>query len=193
MSLLSAEELMALVVRGVITNVPLDHINSSSIDITLGPKILRETVKHVHHYTREGEQIATRQLEHISYSMREPLKMREEDCENGINIYPGEFFLAHSEQEFYLPNDISASYVMKSSMARTGLNAATAGHADAGWKGSVLTLELMNVTRNHVIQLKRGDKIGQMLFFHHRMVPDDLSYAVRGRYNNDKTVQGAKS
>ena len=31
-----------------------------------------------------------------------------------------------------------------------------------------------------------------MIFFSHEEVPDTKSYAGRGRYNNDKTVSGAK-
>lgn len=180
-SLLSYNELLALVARGVITNVDLDWINSASIDITLGSKILVEKDKGVfNHYVRLSE--------------REPLKMLEFSLldDEWFELKPGQFILAQSQQVFNLPDDISCEFKLKSSGARIGLNHCLAGWCDAGWNGSVLTLELMNVTQNHDIWLKKGDKIGQMIFFHHTKVPEDRSYAARGRYNNDKTVSGVK-
>lgn len=180
--LLSYEELMALAARGVIRNVDTDMINASSIDITLGTKILREPYRPFDALPRPL----------VSLQARTPLIMEEYSCVDGFVLRPGDFILAQSEQEFNLPNDISAEYKLKSSMARIGINHALAGWCDAGWHGSVLTLELMNVSRHHDILLHAGDRIGQMIFFHHREVPKDRSYAARGRYNNDKTVEGAK-
>lgn len=179
MSLLSYDELLALAARGVIRNVELDYINSASIDITLGRKILVE---------RPGG--FNPKL--VSLRERQGLETMEVDCSEGFILEPGQFILAHSQQWFNLPNDISAEYKLKSSMARIGLNHALAGWCDAGWHGSSLTLELMNVTKNHSIELKYGDRIGQMIFFHHRKVPEDRSYAARGRYNNDQEVSGIK-
>lgn len=175
---MSWEELMALVVRGVITNVDPEYVNAASIDITLGPKVLREKV--------------LTDPRRISLAKREPLNMTEMDCTQGIVLRPGDFILAQSEQVFHLPDDISAEYKLKSSMARIGLNHCLAGWCDAGWNGSVLTLELQNITKNHFIELKRGDRIGQMIFFQHRKVPADRSYAARGRYNNDTETTGVK-
>lgn len=182
MSLLSYDELMALVARGVITGVDPDYVNATSIDITLGKKILREDWSGNY---QDG-------FKRISLSKREPLMMTEYDCTEGFLLEPGDFILAQSEQVFNLPNDISCEYKLKSSMARIGINHCLAGWCDAGWNGSVLTLEFMNMTTHHAIEVKAGDKIGQMIFFSHRMVPSDRSYAARGRYNNDKEVKGIK-
>ena len=52
-------------------------------------------------------------------------------------------------------------------MARIGLDHLNAGWCDAGWNGSVLTLELINLLKNHSIALHPGDAIGQMTFFAH--------------------------
>lgn len=176
--LLSYTQLLALAARGVITNIDPEFINAASIDITLGHKILREDIG---------------QPYKVVLGAREPLKMIEEDCTgNGYTLRPGEFILAQSQQTFNLPADISAEYKLKSSMARIGIDHCLAGWCDAGWNGSVLTLELKNVTRNHDILLRAGDRIGQMIFFQHEKVPDDRSYAARGRYNGDTTVIGAK-
>lgn len=183
MSLLSYNRLCELVSTKVITNVEKEQINSTSIDITLGNKILREEAL--------IGSAATRQI--VSLKDRDPLQMAEIYCDDApFFLYPGDFILAQSEQMFNLPNTISAEYKLKSSMARIGLEHMNAGWCDAGWNGSVLTLELKNMTRNHVIVLHAGVGIGQIVFFEHEAVPDDRSYAKRGRYNGDKSVQGIK-
>lgn len=179
--LLSYDELLALVARGVIQNVATHYINAASVDITLGAKILEEKVPDF------GP------VKPISLRDREPLPVVEQDCTDGYVLNPGEFILAQSEQWFNLPDDISAEYKLKSSMARIGLNHALAGWCDAGWHGSVLTLELTNTNQHHPITLRKGDRIGQMVFFNHRKVSSEVSYRYRGRYNNDKHTQGAKS
>ena len=179
--LLSYDELYALVARGVIKDVPLENINSASIDITLGDTFMVEDrMEHKVPYK-------------VNLRRREPLRMSKFKLEHGkFLLHPGQFILAQSKEVFNLPYDISAEYKLKSSMARIGLNHCLAGWCDAGWHGSVLTLELMNVTKNHVIELEAGDKIGQMIFFNHRPVPQERSYEARGRYNNDIETQGAK-
>lgn len=185
LSLLSYMELVELVDAGVLTNVTPEQINSSSIDLTLGPTILKEkhTVKgdrnHVYVLSlRNRDSLPTKEIR-ISY-------------DHPYVLAPGEFILAHSQQVFHLPSDISAEYKLKSSMARIGLEHLNAGWADAGWNGSVLTLELKNMTRRHAVELSPGDRIGQIVFFRHTAVPEDKHYGVRGRYNKDTTVSGCK-
>ena len=179
MSLLSYIELCELVEQGVITNVKPEAINAASIDIHLGPIMLVEA--------------GTRRV--INYRKREPMDFHEIDLRKkveGWGINPNEFVLAQSIEVFNLPNNISAQYQLKSSMARIGLDHAKAGWADAGWNGSVLTLELKNASRFHTIRLQHGDPIGQMVFFRHAEVPADRSYAARGRYNSDLTAKTIK-
>lgn len=175
--LLSYNKLCDLVSKKVITDVKKSQINASSIDITLGKKILVEDC---------------RLLRTVSLRKRNALKMQEVILEENMSMVlaPGQFILAHSEQIFNLPNNISAEYKLKSSMARIGLEHLTAGWCDAGWNGSVLTLELKNMSQSHYIELQPGDAIGQVVFFEHEAVPDDRSYAARGRYNGDKEVKG---
>lgn len=178
MSLLSYNDLVSLVNQGVITNVKPEMINSTSIDLTLGSDIMWESFEE----------------HHISIAGREPLMMKHYDLsKEAYGLSPGEFILAHSEQVFNLPNNISAEYKLKSSLARSGLEHLNAGWCDAGWNGSVLTLELKNMTQKHTLILKKGMPIGQIVFFSHLAVPNDRSYAARGRYNNDKTVHGIKA
>lgn len=65
-------------------------------------------------------------------------------------------------------------------------------NCDPGWNNSVLTLELKNCLQYHTIVLTPGDKIGQMIFFECDEVPEQSSYAQRGRYNSDKGVTKIK-
>lgn len=181
MTMLSYTELCELVEQGVIRGVRDGAINASSIDIHLGPVVLVET------WPPPADN-------YVSYRERQPLRMMVSDISmGGINLSPGDFILASSIETFHLPPDISAQYKLKSSMARIGLDHAMAGHCDAGWNNSVLTLELKNVTRYHAIHLQAGDPIGQMVFWRHTEVPAERSYAARGRYNGDMTVSGIKS
>lgn len=179
MTLLSHPELVELVKQGIITNVKPEQINAASIDLTLGDFVLLEDWP-LH------PKLPIRLRE------REKLSMAKMPTRAGFILDPGDFILTHTQQVFNLPGHISAEYKLKSSMARVGLNHCLAGWADAGWNGSVLTLELMNVTRHHKIEIKEGDAIGQMIFYRHTPVPADRSYAARGSYNNDKTAEGPR-
>lgn len=182
MTLLSYNELVDLVEQGIITNVEPDQINAASIDITLGNEVLFEIPgKHI----RRLESRKPINMVSVTLGEIDPLLTE-------FELQPAEFILAHSQQVFNLPNNISCEYKLKSSMARIGLNHLNAGWCDAGWFGSKLTLELVNTTRYHTIVLRPGDRIGQMVFFKHKPVPEDKSYAKRGRYNGDLSVQGVK-
>lgn len=181
MSLLSYNRLKVLVDRGVITNVDHDQINASSIDLTLGENVFVE---------REPSRVNSI----ISLRNRTPLFMSPWNLatDGPLILKAGDFILAQSAQVFNLPDNLSAEYKLKSSMARIGLEHLNAGWCDAGWNGSVLTLELKNMTRHHHILLHAGDRIGQIVFFEHDAVPADRSYAARGRYNGDTSVSGIK-
>lgn len=178
MTLLSHTELIDLVERGVIENVQPGAINAASIDIHLGDTIIREMPEY-------GI---------IDYRAREPFKGHTVTIDGDGYILPaGGFILAQSVERFNLPADVSAEYKLKSSMARIGLEHLNAGWCDAGWHGSVLTLELRNMLSSQSIRLRPGDAIGQMVFFRHEPVPDNASYATRGRYNGDTQVMGVKA
>lgn len=222
--LLSYYQLMRIQQEGVITGSSPEHVNGTSIDIVLGEELLIEKPP-VPECPECGQPIPDPRLGHISsphvdayqnikchacpyvgahytyfrpvdVSKKQPLSMRKVSCAGeGYVILPGESVLAHSVEEFYLPDNITAEYRLKSSMARVFLEHLHAGWCDPMWQGSVLTLELANMSRYHPIKLVAGMKIGQMCFYRHDRVPKDQSYAVRGQYNNKKTVvdsQGVK-
>lgn len=180
--LLAYPELVRLVEDGVISDVSPEHINAASIDVMLGTDFLIENPN------------VRGQLPEIDLEQRQPLSFLKHAVRLGgqIGLNPGEFCLAATVNRFCLPNDVSAEFKLKSSMARCGLNQLTAVWADAGWNKSVLTLELSNVTRFHRLMLTSGMLIGQMVFHRHTEVPAEQSYATRGRYNGDRTVQASR-
>ena len=189
MGLLSHDELVTHVVSELVlqnrdgSSINPAQVNAASIDIRLGRRIGRE--KRINPFKNEPQI--------VDYGLREPLSMGFYNlAEEGTVLDPGEFILAESEEIFNLPLDISAEYKLKSSMARIGLEHLNAGWADGGWHGSVLTLELKNMTQYHSIRIQPGQFIGQMVFFRHTPISYDDSYAARGRYNNDTEVSGIK-
>ena len=176
--LLSHDEIQELLDQGVVTGTKEGAVNAASLDLHLGDTIMLEN---------NSPQI-------IDYGKREPLSMREyKMTDDGCVLSSGQFILAHSVEVFNLPNNVSAEYKLKSSMARIGLEHLKAGWCDATWHGSVLTLELKNMTQHHSIRIKPGQAIGQIVFFRHSPVSDKASYASRGRYNGDKTVSAIKA
>lgn len=178
MSLLSYSTLLGLVEEGVI-NAPVEHISGASIDITIGEDIMIE---------RPMSQWPT-----IDLKAKQSLELRRHRIqETGFRLYPGQFILATSQETFNLPNDVAAEYKLKSSLARSGLQHMLAGWCDPGWNNSKLTLELKNVTQNHILLIKPGMKIGQMVFWECEPVPDEHSYATKGQYNGQETVTANK-
>jgi dCTP deaminase len=181
MSLLSALELKELVEAGVIEGVREGAINAASIDLHLGCEFLKEGKP------RPDDNY---DLQFVDLSKREsPLMVSRM---NDVFLRPREFCLASTVEIFNLPDDVSGMFILKSSMARAGLEHSQAGLADAGWNGSVLTLELTNLLRHHTLILKAGMPIGQIVLFRHTSVPPEFSYRNRGRYNGDRTVSGIK-
>lgn len=175
MSLLSYNELVKLVESGVI-DAPMENINGASIDITLGDEFMEEIKiydRKAYVHIADGESIAFR-------------KVRVRDCTYGLE--PGQFVLATSRETFNIPNYIACEYKLKSTLARNGLNHMLAGWCDPGWNNSKLTLELSNMTQHHVISLRPGMKIGQMIFFRCAPVSYHDSYRVKGQYNGQTTV-----
>lgn len=185
--LLAYPELCEEIVDGLVVRnrdgspVPYSLVNAASIDIRLGRAALRET------YEPDRKVLDYRARAAL------PTYRIDIDPDAGLVLAPGEFLLTESEEMFYLPTHLSFEYKLKSSMARLGLEHLTAGWADAGWHGSVLTLELKNMSQYNAIRIRPGDAIGQLTFFRHTPVPDSASYAARGRYNNDLSVTPTKA
>ena len=170
---------------GTYAQVPDSFVNSSSIDVTLGTKLLAEV---------RDPKLKKDSLTVLTLRDRDAITTEEVplSADEPFLLYPGAFALAHTTEVFHLPMDLSAEFRLKSSAGRMGLSHALAVWCDAGWHGSVLTLELHNISTEHIVALHAGDRIGQMIFHRHALVPRDRSYAVRGNYNGDVSVQPAR-
>jgi dCTP deaminase len=182
--LLAHPELLEFVHRGCITGVTEGLINAASIDLTLGNTFLRERSPM---WANQTVTIDLAQRDSIQWY--DPRTLGEDEY---IDLRPGEFILTHTVQKFYMPDDMSAEYSLKSSLARNGLGHMLAGWIDPGFTGSVLTLELYNVSRHHTLRLRPGMPVGQIKVFKHTKVSAAMSYRSRGRYNGDHSASGIK-
>jgi len=181
MSLLSYNQLCKLLEDGVLEHSDYERINAASIDLVLGDTIMVERLP------LPGESREINMLDkHASHLVE--YKMGPE----GFLVPPKSVLLAHSVEIFNLPNDLSAEYKLKSTQARNFFGHLLAGWCDAGWNGSVLTLEFVNHLQYHSTRIKPGMKCGQIVFFNHEEVPADRSYAARGQYNGDRSVTAGK-
>lgn len=182
--LMSYNELCVLVETGVI-DAPMSQVNGASIDIRLGEDILIES------------------SEPVIIDLSAP-KLNEDKCwnkekmsEDGFVMMPGDFILAVSIERFRVPSNIACDFRLRSSMARSFLNASLAMWVDPwfGFKSdndTRLTLELQNISSCKRLKIRPGLLVGQMIFHKTESVPEDKSYAVRGRYNGSETVQASK-
>lgn len=175
MSLISAPSLHQLIDTGVITALH-ENVNSASIDLRLGDTILVE------------DQISCKVVDLAAKESPDFIEIKL--GEDGFIVPPGMCFLAHTVEEFNLPNTISGQFVLRSSVGRCFLEHMQAGFADAGWHGSTLTMEFKNMLETQSILIKPGMRIGQMVFFEHEDAGAD-SYAIKGNYNQQKTVTKA--
>lgn len=154
-----------------------EHVNETSIDVTLGDTILQEVPGDV-----DKDEVAVVQLHDRESSVNWKTVTIGTKAQPSYLLYPGEFVLASTQQLFNLPSWLSAEYKLKSSMARRGLEHLTAGWIGAGFHGSALTLELKNVSQHHAIELVPGTRIGQVVFWQHHPVSAEHTYAATGRY-----------
>jgi deoxycytidine triphosphate deaminase len=115
MSILTYNELVALVDSGAIENVKPEYINGASIDLTLADGF----------FVEEPPQTAGNKVVLLGYRQTPAMK-RLDGC---LLLAPGAFALAATKQIFHLPNDIAGHYMLKSSLARAGLQHLFAGFA----------------------------------------------------------------
>lgn len=176
--LLSSKELLKLIEDGVIDALP-ENVNAASIDVRLGREIQIETAP-----------IMSRAVDLDSKESPEMCSFDIDD--GGFGLQPNQFILAHTMETFNLPDNISSLFILRSSIARAGLEHMQAGWADAGFNGAQLTLELKNMTQHHNLVIKPGMRIGQMVFFQHEPA-GEYSYSVLGNYNGQQGATAAFS
>jgi dCTP deaminase len=181
MSLITYSGILELLKDGVVENFNIEYLNGASLDVRLNNVVWVEDL----HQGRI-----------VDLAAKEVPAMRRIDLNNELggtyNIAPGEFILASTIEIFNLPNNVAAEFRLKSSSARAGLDQALAVWCDPGWTGSVLTMELRNNLRNHMLKIRAGMKIGQMIFWQGEPVPEEASYYLKGQYNHDKQAQPSR-
>ena len=144
-------------------------INPASLDVTLGTNLYVEV--------EAGGML--------------PKNISEHTRENPYLLLPNEFILAGTAETFNIPDFISAQFVLKSSLARAGLEHLLAGYIDPGFNNSVLTLEFKNAKQFSAFPLWPGMRCGQIVFTEMAEAPQ-ASYRYTGRYNNDAKVSRSK-
>jgi deoxycytidine triphosphate deaminase len=105
-------------------------------------------------------------------------------------MFPGDRLLVESLETFKIPEFTAVTFYMKSSRGREWYGHQLASYIDAGWNRSRLTMEITNDDLEP-LPLYPGMRFGQLEFRLLLGLPSK-SYAVTGRYNNDKTVQESK-
>jgi dCTP deaminase len=169
MTVLVDHQIESLCLSGMVTPYDPALLNPASLDVRLGDTLLIESA--------ESRALVPYPLHH--HSEADPYQWR-----------PGQFCLAPTAETFNMPTTVAGEFRLKSSRAREGYDQALAVWCDPGWHGSVLTLELRNNRQLHWLPLWPGMKIGQIIF--HSCEEPRRSYAVTGRYCNDKGVQGSR-
>jgi dCTP deaminase len=139
-------------------------INPASLDVTLGTNLYVEV--------EDGGLL--------------PKNISEHTRENPYLLLPNEFILAETAETFNIPDFISAQFVLKSSLARAGLEHLLAGYIDPG-----LTLEFKNAKQFSAFPLWPGMRCGQIVFTEMVEAPQ-ASYRYTGRYNGDAKVSRSK-
>jgi len=144
-------------------------INPASLDVRLGENLLVEQ-----------EEVAALQ----------PFSIAGATKEKPFLLYPHQFILAETLEEFRFPDCIAGQLALKSSRAREGVEHLLAGYIDPGYCGR-LTLELQNARSMHPVPLWPGMRIAQIVFHKMSMIPGK-DYSQTGRYQGDTAVQGSK-
>ena len=176
MSLMTYDALVEVVNNGWLEGADPKLINGASIDVRLGNTFKREQ------RATSAQYIAV-DLSHKEHPKMETAVLGKQEP---FILHPGQFVLAETLETFHLPNNIACEFKLKSSAARAGLNHSLAGWGDPGFNGATLTLELQNVLEYHTLLLRPGMKIGQVVFWEGEPVPEEHSYATKGRYNNQR-------
>lgn len=159
----------ALCEGGMIEPFDPTLINPASLDVTLGTNLYVEV--------EDGGLL--------------PKSIAEYTRANPYLLMPNEFILAETAETFNIPDFISAQFVLKSSLARAGLEHLLAGFIDPGFNNSVLTLEFKNAKQFSAFPLWPGMRCGQIVFTEMTEAPQ-ASYRYTGRYNNDAKVSRSK-
>jgi dCTP deaminase len=170
MPILCDHEIHNLAVRRLLVEpFHSEMVNPASLDVRLGENLL---------------------VEHEEVAALQPFSIAGATKEKPFLLYPQQFVLAETFEEFRFPDCVAGQLALKSSRAREGLEHLLAGYIDPGYCGR-LTLELQNARMMHPVSLWPGMRIAQIVFHKMSMLPGK-DYSQTGRYQGDTAVQGSK-
>lgn len=163
-------EIKELIDTGVIVNGNPENINASSLDLHLDTMFKK--------VRKPGKTKFIRMDKSPEY---DPIF---EEHSGYVALRSGECVLAASKEIFNLPTDISFDVCLRSTAGRRFINHMLAGHADAGWNGSALTLEFKNeLPEDYIWELFEGDRVVQIRLYRHNHATF-ADYSKKGSYND---------
>lgn len=167
--LIVGDDLREIIDSGIILSAKPDALTPISIDVRLHNRILTEKQDDCY----------------ITKFSDKPNLMDECFLNNRIynELKPGEFILAGLNELVNLPNNVTAVFHLRSSLARLGVNHSISIHMMPGWSGR-LTLELTNGSRHNYIELYDKMDIGTMMFYKHKM-----TQGYSGKYQNQTEIR----
>jgi len=160
MPILPDHEIELLAAAGMLHPYNPAAVNPASIDLTLAPTILIESVV--------GPGLVT--LSIAEHTEADPYTLR-----------PGQFILAATAERITMPDHLAGQVQLKSSVARQGLEHLMAGWIDPGFAGTI-TLELHNSRQLQPVLIWPGMRLAQLVLLA-MASPPRRSYAITGRYN----------
>lgn len=169
MSYVSGRRLIQMMCEDRIV-VPFDiyNVNPASVDLSLGTTFICEAL------LENGD--PTQFTREVPFG-----------C--SLKLEPGEWVLACTRERVKIPPGYIGFLVLKSSLARRGIDHAMAGLLDPGYEGTP-TLELFNARRLNNVTLYSGERIVQMVLA--ELDSMDTEFLYNGRYQNATTVEGEK-
>lgn len=182
--ILPDREIIRLCEAGMITPFDPELVNSASLDLRVGYKILMLIDRD--RYFLEKFNGDTTQADSQGNHFLE-IKLNEGES---FEVPPNGCVLVDSLETFNVPEDVAGQVVLKSSRGREFWQHIMAGFIDPGFNSSVLTMELINKSLQSKL-LTPGFRIAQVIWYRMESKPEQ-SYQLRGRYNGDKSTQVSK-
>ena len=168
-ALLSDGDLLDLIEQKKLGIEPFnpDCIKSTSIDLQLGPTLVRYTSPQT---IRLDNPDAKPEVEEIDIT------------DSVYTLHPGEFILGMTKESVFIPNGYQGFIETKGNIARAGLQAHCGdGHIDPGFFGHI-TLEISNMHRGNdvSIQIIPGIYICQLFIFR---LTSECKSVYKGKYS----------
>lgn len=135
-------------------------VGAASVDVSVGNEIMREGLP------------------------KEDISQHTET--HPVILEPGEFVLVVMREHVFIPTDLSCLFLLKSTMARQGMNHMFAGWIDPAWDG-MLTMEIKNDNQERPLAIWPGMKIGQLVY-----MQTIIAGHYKGRYQNSEGVVAAR-